>query len=285
MLTIGNRMWQQAANTGCVLAGILAAGLGVKGFLVPNHFIDGGVTGVSMLVSLVGSLSLPLMIAAINVPFLIVGFLHINRLFSIKSALAIAGVSLCLAFIPYPVLTHDNLLAAVFGGFFLGAGIGLAIRGGAVLDGTEIMALILSRKTGATVGQVILVFNVVIFGCAIIVLGLEPALYSMLTYFAASKTVDFIIHGIEQYNGVIIISAKSDDIRHAVIENLGRGVTVLRGYGGFTGAEQNILFCVVTRLEIFRLKKIIHETDPAAFIVIHQITDLSGGMVKKHSFH
>jgi len=268
-----------------LVVGILSAGLGLKGFLLPSHFIDGGVTGVSMLISALSRISLPVLILVINEPFIIIGYRQIGRMFAVKSALAIVGLALCLAFLPYPEVTKDKLLAAVFGGFFLGAGIGLSIRAGGVLDGTEVMALILSKKTGTTVGDIILLLNIVIFSVAAIFLGLEPALYSVLTYFSVSRTMDFLIHGIEEYNGITIISARSEENKAAILNDLGRGVTVYKGMGGLTNAEHDILFCVVTRLEIPRLKTAVKKIDEAAFIAIHRISDATGGVMKKQVLH
>lgn len=268
-----------------ILVGILSAGLGLKGFLLPSHFIDGGVTGVSMLVSALAGVSLPLLIVLINAPFVALGYLQIGRGFALKSALAIGGLALALTFIPYPVATTDKLLAAVFGGFFLGAGIGLSIRAGGVLDGTEVMALILSKKMGTTVGDVILVFNIFIFSVAGIFLGLELALYSILTYFSASKTIDFLLHGIEEYNGITIVSDRNEEIKASILKDMGRGVTVYKGAGGLTGAEHDILFCVVTRLEIPRIKTAVKRIDEHAFVAVHRISDASGGVMKKQVLH
>jgi uncharacterized membrane-anchored protein YitT (DUF2179 family) len=268
-----------------LLVAVLSAGLGVKGFLLPSHFIDGGVTGVSMLVSALSRFSLPLLIILINAPFIIIGYRHIGRMFALKSALAIGGLALCIAFLPYPVATQDKLLAAVFGGFFLGAGVGLSIRAGGVLDGTEVMALLLSKKMGTTVGDIILVLNIIIFSVAALFLGLEPALYSILTYFSASKTIDFLIHGIEEYNGITIVSPQSDEIKAAILNDLARGVTVYKGMGGLRGEEQDILFCVVTRLEIPKVKAAVKAIDESAFIAIHRITDARGGVMKKQVLH
>jgi uncharacterized membrane-anchored protein YitT (DUF2179 family) len=268
-----------------LVIGILSAGLGLKGFLLPSHFIDGGVTGVSMLISALSRFSLPVLILIINAPFIIIGYRQIGKMFALKSALAIIGLAICLAFLPYPEVTRDKLLAAVFGGFFLGAGIGLSIRAGGVLDGTEVMALILSKKMGTTVGDIILLLNVVIFSVAAIFLGLEPALYSVLTYFSVSKTMDFLIHGIEEYNGITIISARSEEIRTSILEDCGRGVTVYKGMGGLTHAEQDILFCVVTRLEIPKIKTVVKRVDESAFIAVHRIADATGGVMKKQVLH
>lgn len=269
-----------------ILLGILAAGMGLKGFLLSSRFIDGGVTGVSMLLSDILGFKLSLLILVINLPFIALGYRQIGGKFAIKSVLAIAGLSVCLAFVKYPDVTPDKLLTAVFGGFFIGAGIGLAMRGGAVLDGTEIAALLVSKSSQLLkVGDVILLLNIVIFSAAAFFLGIESALYSMLTYFAASKTVDFLVYGVEEYHGIIIVSQKSAEIRLAILNFLNRGVTVYQGRGGLSETEQDILFCVVTRLEISKVKGTAEEIDPSAFIVIHHVADASGGMIKKRLLH
>ena len=271
-----------ALNTALIVLGILSAGLGLKGFLLSSHFIDGGVTGISMLLANVLGWPLSILILVINLPFIALGYRQMGRAFAIKSTLAIAGLALCLAFVKYPDVTPDKLLTAVFGGFFIGAGIGLAIRGGAVLDGTEIAALLISKSSHLLkVGDVILLLNIVIFSAAAFFLGIESALYSMLTYFAASKTVDFLIHGVEEYTAVIIMSERSAEIRQAIVGELQRGVTVYKGRGGLTDAEQDILFCVVTRLEIGRIKITAQAIDPSAFIVVHPLADAEGGVIKK----
>ncbi len=276
---------QEIGHAAFIVLGILSAGLGLKGFLLSSGFIDGGVTGISMLVAALSRVPLWVLLLIFNVPFVIVGYWQVSKIFALKSTLAIAGLAAALALIKYPDVTEDKLLTAVFGGFFVGAGIGLAIRGGGVLDGTEIAALLLSKRAAVTVGDVILIFNILIFTVAALLLGIEPALYSMLTYFAASRTIDFILHGIEEYNGVIIISTRNDEIRAAILNDLGRGVTIFKGRGGHSEAEQDSLFCVVTRLEIHKVKNIVHELDESAFIVVHPISDVSGGVVKKRLVH
>jgi len=193
---------------------------------------------------------------------------------------------LAITFIPYPIITSDKLLVSVFGGFFLGAGIGFAVRGGAVLDGTEVLAIYLTKKTGLTMGDIILVFNILIFSVAAYLLSIETALYSILTYMAAAKTVDFVVEGVEEYIGVTIISAHSDEIRLMVTEKMGRGVTIYsgkRGYGkrGENLNEIDIVYSVVTRLEISKLQVEIEKIDPNAFIVMNSVKDTKGGIIKK----
>lgn len=265
--------------------GILSAGFGLEGFLLPNGFIDGGVTGISLLVAKTTGISLSLLIVLINIPFLVMAYLNFGRSFALRSALAIAGLAAVIVLVPYPVVTSDKLLVATFGGFFLGAGIGLAIRGGGVLDGTEVLAVILSRKTGLTVGDVILLFNIVIFSVAAYLLGVEVALYAILTYLAASKTVDFVVEGVEEYIGVIIVSSHHEEIRLMLVEKMRRGVTMytgLRGHGKRTELHRTeILFSVVTRLEIARLQNEIKKIDPNAFVATHLVQSIRGGIVKK----
>ena len=276
------RIVREALNALLIGLGILSAGLGLKGFLLSSRFIDGGVTGISMLLADVLGWPLSLLILIINIPFIAVGYRQIGRAFAIKSILGIAGLAVCLAFVKYPDVTPDKLLTAVFGGFFIGAGIGLAIRGGAVLDGTEIAALLVSKSSHLLrVGDVILILNVFIFSAAAFLLGIESALYSILTYFAASKTVDFLIHGVDEYTAVIIVSGRSEEIRQTIVRDLERGVTIYKGRGGLSDTEQDILFCVVTRLEIGRIKNAAFEIDAAAFIVVHTLADAEGGVVKK----
>ena len=229
---------------------------------------------------------LSLLILIINIPFIALGFTQISKPFAIKSILAIVGLSVVIATINYPLITSDKLLVAVFGGFFLGAGIGLSIRGGGVIDGTEILAIYLSKKTGFTIGDIILVFNILIFSVAAYLLSIETALYSILTYLAASKTVDFAVEGVEEYTGVTIISVKSEEIRLMIIEKLGRGVTIYNGKRGFgkRGDSLNhtdIVYTVITRLEIARLQSEIDKIDKNAFIIMSSVKDTKGGMIKK----
>ena len=277
---------RELKNAVFIILGILAAGMGLKGFLLSSRFIDGGVTGVSMLVAQVAGIPLSILILVLNLPFIALGYRMIGRAFAFRSALAIGGLAVVLATVHYPDITPDRLLTAVFGGFFIGAGIGLAMRGNAVLDGTEIAALLVSKRSALVrVGDVILGLNVVIFLAAAFFLGVESALYSMLTYFAASRTLDFVVHGIEEYTAILVVSHRSDEVRAAITGELGRGVTVLRGRGGVSDADQDVLYCVVTRLEIGRVKAVIRALDPTAFVIIHSLNDAEGGVVQKSGIH
>lgn len=273
-----------------IILGILSAGMGLKGFLLSSHFIDGGVTGISMLVADITGLPISVLIFVINMPFIFLAYRRLGLSFALKSAAAIAGLSLCLAFMHYPDVTHDKLLTAVFGGFFIGVGIGFAIRGGAVLDGTEIAALLVSKKFQLfKVNDVILLLNVIIFSAAIFFLGVESALYSILTYLAASKMIDFILNGIEQHTGITVVSGKGEAIRRAITD-MGRGVTVYEGksgYGkdGYVNDTRDIIFTVATRLEIPSIKQRILDIDPSAFIVQHSIEDTTGGLLRRKGHH
>jgi uncharacterized membrane-anchored protein YitT (DUF2179 family) len=271
--------------------GILSAGMGLKGFLLSSHFIDGGVTGISMLVADATDTPLSILIFVINIPFLFLGYRKLGLTFAVKSSLAIAGLSLCLAFVNFPDVTHDKLLTAVFGGIFIGSGIGMAIRGGAVLDGTEIAALLVSKKTQVVrVSDVILILNVVIFTAAVFLLGVESGLYSILTYLAAFKMIDFILNGLEQYTGMTIVSAKGEEIRVAITQSLGRGVTVYQGKSGYgkdghINSPREIIFTVATRLEVPLLKRETLKIDPTAFIVQQSVDDTTGGLLKRKKGH
>jgi uncharacterized membrane-anchored protein YitT (DUF2179 family) len=277
---------RELLNALFIILGILAAGMGLDGFLFSSRFIDGGVTGISMLIAQVLGVRLPLLILVMNLPFVALGYRHIGRAFAIRSALAIVGLSACLAVIHFPDVTPDKLLTAVFGGFFIGAGMGLAMRGGAVLDGTDIAALLISKRSYMfRVGDVILGMNIVIFLGAAFFLGVESCMYSILTYVSASKTLEFLLHGIEEYTAITIVSERSDPIRQEISEGLGRGVTVFKGRGGRSGLDRDILFCVVTRLEIGKVLDIVHAIDPGAFTTIHPLADAEGGVLKRTAPH
>jgi len=271
-----------------ILFGIFSAAFGFKGFLLTNHFIDGGATGIALLTSAVSGYPLYILVILVNIPFIFMGYRIMGKRFTVKTLLAIGGLAIILALVEFPNVTNDNLLVAVFGGFFLGAGIGFSIRGGAVIDGTEILAIYLSRKFGTTIGDIIVIINIFIFLSAAYLLGIDIALYSMITYLAASKTLDFIVEGLDEYIGVTIVSNHSEDIRRMIISKLGRGVTIYKGKRGMTNSgddqDVDIVYTVITRLEINKLNLEIEKIEPSAFIVMHTIKDTKGGMIKKRAF-
>lgn len=269
-----------------IAAGIFSACFGLKSFLMPSEFIDGGVTGISLLISTLTGFKLSYLIILINIPFVILGYHQIGKAFAIKTAFAIATLAVFLIFMPFQPITHDKLLIAFFGGLFLGGGIGLAMRGGCVIDGTEVLALYISKNSQLTVGNIILILNIIIFGVAAIFLGIETAMYAILTYLSASKTIDFVVNGLEQYIGVTIISEKKEDIKQFLINDMKRGVTIYKGEGGYGERKEiDILYTVVTKLEMGKLQGEIRQIDPDAFVVQQQISDIKGGVVKRHALH
>ncbi|MBC6112673.1 YitT family protein [Pedobacter fastidiosus] len=269
-----------------IIAGVTSACFGLKSFLMPSHFIDGGVTGISLLISTLTGFKLSYLIVIINIPFVILGYRQIGKGFAIKTAVAIAALSVALIVLPFQPITHDKLLIAFFGGLFLGGGIGLAMRGGCVIDGTEVLALYISKNSILTVGNIILILNIIIFAFAAYFLNIETALYAILTYLSASSTIDFIVNGIEQYTGVTIISEHQDAIKAFIINEMKRGVTIYKGEGGYGDKKDiDIIFTVVTKLEMSKLQTAIRQIDADAFVIQQQIADLKGGVVKRHALH
>ncbi len=273
-----------------ICIGVTLASIGLKGFLFPNNFLDGGAMGVSLLLQILTGINLSVLIVLVNLPFILLGAKQISVSFAIKSSLAILALAILVQIIQVPTITDDKLLIAVFGGFFLGAGIGFSIRGGAVIDGTEVLAISISRKSSLTVGDFISVFNVCLFVLAGAIVSVETAMYSMLTYFSASKTVDFIINGIEEYIGVMIVSDDAEIIKEMIATKLERGVTVFRSDGGYgtkgkAMPDRKILFCVVTRLEVSRVLLEVDKIDQTAFVIQYPIKDTKGGMIKRRPLH
>lgn len=279
---------QGAQDITLITIGVLLAAIGLKAFLLPNGFLDGGVTGISLLTNRLTNLSISVLIVLINTPFILLAYRQLSKAFTIKTIAAIVGLAICVALLEVPTITHDKLLIAIFGGFFLGAGIGMSIRGGAVLDGTEVLALYINRKTVLTVGEVIMYFNVVIFSVAAVLINVETALYALLTYLSASKTVDFVIQGFEEYIALTVISGESELVRKTLTLKLKKGVTVFKGKSGYgkrgeVDNEIDIIYTVVTRLEVHRIIDEIEKIDEKAFIVQHNINDTRGGMIKRRA--
>ncbi|AMQ56239.1 YitT family protein [Algoriphagus sanaruensis] len=289
--SLANRiqLWRRVKDVIFIGIGVVMASIGLKGFLLPNDFFDGGAMGMALLLEIVTPLDLSPLIILVNLPFIYLGYKQLSLRFALKSTLAILALALLVHYIELPVITADKLLIAVFGGFFLGTGIGFAIRGGAVIDGTEVLAISVSRRSSLTVGDFITVFNVFLFIVAAWLVNLETAMYSMLTYFSASRMVDFLINGVEEYLGVMIVSEQSDTIKEKITYDLGRGVTAFKADGGFgekaKNPDRNVLFCVVTRLEVTRVLTEIEKIDPKAFVIQYPIKDTKGGMIKKRPLH
>ncbi len=274
-----------------IVLGILFSAFAMKSFLVPNHFLDGGVTGISLLGHEVFHWNLGLLLILTNIPFIIMGAYQINKAFAIKTFLAVIGLAIALHFGEFPTITSDKLLVSIFGGFFLGLGIGLAMRAGCAIDGLEVLALYTLKKTSFTVTEVIMAMNIIIFLSAGIHFGLETALYAMLTYYVAMRTIDYVVEGLEAYTGVTIISGMSEEVKEALVLKLGRGITVYKGERGFmketynVSHECDIVFTVITRLEVRKLKNVVHAIDPKAFVFTHTIKETAGGILKRTVKH
>ena len=274
-----------------VLAGILSSGFALRGFLVPNGFFDGGVTGISLEIHEFYHLNIAYVIVIANIPLIVMGAFQVDKIFAIKTFAAILGLGLCLAFMPYPEVTSDKLLVSIFGGVFMGIGVGLSIRGGCALDGIEVLALYTGKRVSFTISEIILGINIVIFLIAAIFKGLPTALYSILTYYAASRTLNFVIEGVEEYTGVTIISSQSEVLKERLVMELNRGITVYKGERGYLKESfdishpVDIIFTVVTRLEVRRLRNMVHEIDPKAFVFTSTIKEAAGGVLKKRARH
>jgi len=268
-----------------IILGVFVAGFGLKSFLMPNGFIDGGITGISLLVHFLTPISVSVLIFLLNIPFFFLAKKQLGLNFAIKAFVAISGLSLVLIFVNYPIITSDKLLVSIFGGFLIGAGSGLAVRGQSVLDGTEVLSIYLSKKINLSVGEIIFIINVIIFSFAGIFLGIEAALYSILTYLIASKTIDFFVQGIEEYIGLTVISNKSNDIRKKLV-SLGKGVTIYDGKSGYDSNKSiQIVYTFTTRLEVNKLKHEILQVDSEAVIIEQGIKDVKGGIIKKRPLH
>jgi uncharacterized membrane-anchored protein YitT (DUF2179 family) len=268
-----------------IIIGVFSAGFGLKGFLLPNHFIDGGATGISLLIQNITTFPLGLLLLVVNLPFVILATKTVSKKFALKSILAIALLAIVVHSIDYPIITEDKLLISIFGGFFLGLGIGMAMRGGSVIDGTEVLAIYLSRKLSLTIGDVLLLINIIIFSVGAYVLTIEVALYAILTYLAAAKTVDYVVDGVEEYLGITIISKHHNQLQNMITNKLGRACTIYAGKGGYETYGKNydkeIIYTVVTRLELAKLYTEIDKIDKDAFIIVGIVKDLKGGMIKK----
>lgn len=266
--------------------GSILAAVGLEIFLIPNNIIDGGVVGISIILSYLTKIPLGVFILCLNIPFLILGYKHIGKTFVISTLFAIVSLSVWVTVLhPIPGLTEDLLLASVFGGIILGVGVGLIIRYGGSLDGTEIIAIILDKRTGFSVGEIVMFFNIFILSGAGLVFGWNKAMYSLIAYFIAFKMIDVTIEGLEETKAAVIVSEKSEIIAEKVMARLGRGVTLLSGKGGYTGEEKMVLYLVVTRLEIAKLKVIIDEIDENAFVTISEVHEVMGGRIKKRAIH
>lgn len=274
-----------------MVIGVVFAGFALKGFMVPNRFFDGGITGISLLVHELYHVNLAIAIIVLNLPLIIVSIFSIGKRFAAWTLMSVILLGICLTLLPNYALTSDKLLISIFGGVFLGIGIGLIMRAGAALDGIEVLALYTLKRTSFTITEIILGINVLIFSIAAFKFGIETALYSILTYFAATRSIDYVVEGIQAYTGVTIISGKSEVIKYQLVNNLGRGITVYKGERGFlpgkfeVSADCDIIFTVITRLELRKLKNLVYDVDPKAFVFASTIKEASGGIIKRRHKH
>lgn len=266
--------------------GAILAAVGLEIFLVPNNIVDGGINGISIISSYLTKLPLGAFIFILNLPFLVFGYSQIGKSFVIATLYAITVLSVGVSVLhPIPGLTQDPLLAAVFGGITLGIGVGMVIRYGGSLDGTEIIAIIFSKKSAFSVGEIVMFFNLFILTSAGAIFGWDRAMYSLIAYFVAFKVIDLTIEGLDESKAVIIISDKQDEIAEVLMARLGRGVTFLKGQGGYTRQSKGVLYSVVTRLEVSKLKSIIDEIDEEAFVTIQDVHEVLGGRFSKKAIH
>lgn len=274
-----------------VVIGVIIAGIALKCFLVPNHFFDGGVTGISLLIHEIYGVNLASVIILLNIPFIIIGFFIVSKSFALRTLISVILLGICLVILPTFAVTSDKLLISLFGGAFLGIGVGLVMRAGAAIDGIEVLALYTLRRTSFTITEIILGINIIIFTIAAFQFGVETALYSILTYFTATKSIDYVVEGLQAHTGVTIISEQSEMIKHQLVNKLGRGITVYKGERGFLpgnfdeSADCDIIFTVITRMELRKLKNLVNQIDPKAFVFANIIKEASGGILQRRHRH
>ncbi|RAK23461.1 uncharacterized membrane-anchored protein YitT (DUF2179 family) [Anoxybacillus vitaminiphilus] len=269
-----------------IFIGAVLMAVGLEIFLVPNNVIDGGITGISIMLSHITGFRLGIFIFLLNLPFFFMGYKQIGKTFAISTLFGITVLSIFTSlFHPIPAFTEDILLATIFGGMILGTGVGLVIRYGGALDGTEILAILMNKKLPFSVGEIIMFFNIFILGTAGFVYSWDRAMYSILAYVIAFKTIDVVIKGLDESKSAWIISDNSESIGNAIMNRLGRGVTYLSGEGAFSGDDKKVIFCVITRLEEAKLKEIVEENDPNAFLAIADMAEVRGGRFKKRDIH
>jgi uncharacterized membrane-anchored protein YitT (DUF2179 family) len=303
-----------------VTAGAMLMAFALKSFLVPNGFLDGGVTGLSLLLHEsfhTSNLTLALLLVGTNIPFILMGYFSVSKTFVIKTTISVILLALCFTLIPFPQFldpqhlaaaahgghnehafqgahlpqAFDRIILSVFGGFFLGLGIGLGMRGGCALDGIEVLALYTLKRSSFTISEIILGINAILFLFATVVVGFDVALYAILTYYIATRTIDYVIEGLEEFTGVTIISAHSEELKRCLVQELGRGITIYKGERGFlkesfeVSADVDIVFTVITRLEVRRLRNLVHTIDPRAFVFTHTIKEAAGGVLSRSAHH
>lgn len=286
-----NKFNSLLSDTLLLLTGVMMASIGLKGFLVPNHFFDGGVTGISLLMHELYHWNLGMTIVLLNIPLMLISYFTVGKRFAMMMLLSVFIFSLCLQFIPNFSVTSDKLLISVFGGAFLGIGVGLVMRVGGALDGIEVLALGTLKRTSFSIAEIILGINILIFAAAAVIFGPETGLYSILTYFTATRCIDYVVEGFQAYTGVTIISSRSEELKHHLVNGMGRAITVYKGERGYlpgnfeTRHDCDIVFTIITRLELRKLKNLVREVDPKAFMYASTIREASGGILTRKSAH
>ncbi len=275
-----------ARNLVQIIIGCSLAVLAMRGFLIPNKFLDGGITGISILLHKLYHINISLLSILLNIPFVYLGYKRIGKTFAVQTIIAVLLLAIGLQFVHINAITSDRLLIAFFGGLIMGTGVGLVLRTGAVVDGAEVIAVFTKRKTGLSNSEIILMINAVIFGIAAVKFGLETAMYSLITYFAATRATDYVVDGIEQYTAINIICSKQDEIKDYLVNELNKGITVYKGERGYLPGsfdiktDVDIIVTVVTRLEVHNIQTAIQSIDPKAFVYVQSIKEAAGGILK-----
>ena len=281
--------WKNVWNIKNLLHLIIGSGLAVlamKGFMIPNKFLDGGVTGISILLHEIFHINISILVIALNLVFVYLGYRRIGKTFAVQTSIAVLILATGLLFIDIDPITKQPLLIAIFGGILIGGGVGLVIRGGGVIDGAEVIAVFTRRKVGFSNSEIIMIINCIIFGVAALKFGIETAMYSIITYFTATRATNYVVDGIEEFTAMNIVSAKEEEVKNFLVNDLGKGITVYKGERGYlpdsfeTKTDCEIIVTIVTRLEIKQIHDSIKDIDPKAFIYVNSIKEASGGILK-----
>ncbi len=274
-----------------IVLGAICAVIAIKGFMIPNHLLDGGITGISILIHEIFHIEVTIPLVLINIPFVILGYKKIGKEFAMHASLAILLWALFFYILPVPTITHDKILISVFGGFFIGLGIGFVIKGGGVLDGLEVIAEYTNKKSGITTSEIFMAINIIIFLIAAYELGLEKAMYSILTYFTAILVSGYVVDGFEEYTSLTVVSQYSDEVKSLIVNDFNKAISVYKGERGYLPgsfdikSDCDIVVMIVTRLEIHKIKEALYSLDPDAFIYIQSIKEVTGGQVKRLRKH
>lgn len=282
------KVWKPG-NILLILLGVSLAVLAMKGFMIPNRFMDGGLTGISILFHEIFHINISMLMAVLNIPFIWLGYKRIGKTFAFQTTVAVVLLSIGLAFIEIKPITSDKLLIAIFGGILIGTGVGLVIRGGGVIDGIEVVAVFTQRKTGFSNSEIIMLFNTIIFAVAALEFGIETAMYSVITYFTATRATDYVVDGIEEYTAMNIVSGEYEQIKSYLTTEMRKGITIYKGERGYlpdnyeVKADCDIIVIIVTRLEIKQIHDAVTAIDPRAFVYVQSIKEAAGGVLKPKS--